>query len=57
MGRSTRKLENSKYKKFHKPKPHSMIYDFSIPNNKLLETQLRNRIKFYEESGELVKIV
>jgi superfamily II DNA or RNA helicase len=57
MGRSTRKLENSKYKKFHKPKPYSMIYDFSIPNNKLLETQLRNRIKFYEESGELVKIV
>jgi superfamily II DNA or RNA helicase len=57
MGRSTRKLENSKYKSYHKPKPHSMIYDFSIPNNKLLESQLRSRIKFYEETGEVVKIV
>jgi superfamily II DNA or RNA helicase len=57
MGRSTRKLENSKYKEYHKPKPYSMIYDFDVRGNKLLETQLRNRIKFYEESGELVKIV
>jgi len=57
MGRSTRKLENSKYKNFHKPKPHSMVYDFDVRGNKLLESQLKNRIKFYEETGELVKIV
>lgn len=51
MGRSTRKLENSKFKQFHKPKEHSMIYDFKVTNNFLLQDQLQKRIEFYKESG------
>lgn len=54
MGRSTRKLENSKYKDFHKPKPFTMIYDFHIQGQQLLEKQLKKRISFYEETGETV---
>lgn len=57
MGRSTRKLENSKYKQFHKPKPYSMIYDFDVKGNRILESQLKNRVKYYEESGQVVKFV
>jgi superfamily II DNA or RNA helicase len=57
MGRSTRKLEKSKYKEYHKPKLFSMIYDFDVKGNKILESQLKNRIKYYEESGQDVKIV
>ena len=57
MGRSTRKLEKSKYREYHKPKPFSMIYDFDVKGNKILESQLKNRIKYYEESGQDVKIV
>lgn len=57
MGRSTRKLEKSKYKDYHKPKPFSMIYDFDVKGNKILELQLKNRIKYYEESGQEVKFV
>jgi superfamily II DNA or RNA helicase len=57
MGRSTRKLEKSRYKALHKPKPYSMIYDFHVKDNKVLESQLKNRIKYYEETGQTVKIV
>lgn len=57
MGRSTRKLEKSKYKTFHKPKPYSMIYDFNVTGNGILESQLKKRIKYYEETGQVVKIV
>jgi superfamily II DNA or RNA helicase len=52
MGRSTRKLENSKYKHLHKPKPFCTIYDFDVKNQSILENQLKKRIKFYEETGE-----
>ena len=52
MGRSTRKLENSKYKHLHKPKPFCTIYDFDVKNQSMLEKQLEKRIKFYEETGE-----
>lgn len=50
MGRSTRKLEMSKYKNFHKAKPFTNIYDFKIRNNALLVKQLDTRIGFYEEA-------
>jgi superfamily II DNA or RNA helicase len=52
MGRSTRKLENSKYKHLHKPKPFCMIIDFNVEGNKILEKQLEKRIEFYKETGE-----
>lgn len=55
MGRSTRKLEISKFKDFHAPKPYSMVYDFDVSNNVILKKQLENRIAFYAESGGEIK--
>lgn len=54
MGRSTRKLENSKYKQFHKPKDYCTIYDFNVRKQPMLLKQLEKRIEFYEETGESV---
>lgn len=51
MGRSTRKLEISKYKDLHKPKPCSMIFDFRVKGIPMLDKQLAKRISFYQESG------
>jgi superfamily II DNA or RNA helicase len=51
MGRSTRKLEISKYKHLHKPKPCTMIYDFNVTNNIKLEKQLQQRKEWYKEAG------
>ena len=51
MGRSTRKLEISKFSKLHKPKPFAMIYDFNVTNNTKLEKQLDSRKGWYKESG------
>jgi len=55
MGRSTRKLEISKYASFHKPKPFTMIYDFRVTGQPILEQQLKKRIEYYEETGETVQ--
>lgn len=52
MGRSTRKLENSKFKGIHKPKPSTTIFDFNITNNKKLTSQLEKRIAWYKEANE-----
>jgi len=54
MGRSTRKLEISRYKGVHKPKPYSLIYDFDVQGQIILKKQLEKRIEFYEETGETV---
>lgn len=54
MGRSTRKLGISKYVGLHKPKPYTMIYDFDVINQPILEKQLKKRVKYYEETGEKV---
>ena len=54
VGRSTRKLENSQYKDFHKPKPHSLIFDFNVQGQPILSRHLQKRIEFYERSGEVV---
>lgn len=54
MGRSTRKLENSKYKHLHKPKLFCTVFDFNVLGQSILEKQLEKRIKFYEETGEIV---
>jgi len=51
MGRSTRKLELSRYKSLHKPKPYSQIFDFDVTNQTMLGKQLNKRIAFYEETG------
>lgn len=55
MGRSTRILEKSKFAEFHKPKPFTKIWDFSIRGQKILENQLKSRIKYYNESGGEIK--
>ena len=55
MGRSTRKLEISKYKDFHKEKLFTSIYDVRVKGQKILESQLKKRIEFYEESGGEIK--
>lgn len=54
IGRSTRKLENSIFKDKHKPKHFSLIFDFDVENNGLLQKQLNSRIGWYEETGESV---
>lgn len=55
MGRSTRKLDISKYAHLHKPKPFSRIFDFNIEGEPMLEKQLKKRIAFYKESnGEII---
>ena len=55
MGRSTRLLEKSKYKDFHKPKEFCRIFDVNIKNNIKLDKQLAKRIKYYKESGGEIK--
>ena len=57
MGRSTRKLEISKFKDCHAPKPFSHIVDFYIKNQPTLNNQLRKRIEYYRESGGEIKHV
>lgn len=51
MGRSTRRLEISKYKDFHVPKHCSMIFDFRVSGIPMFDKQLAKRISFYQESG------
>lgn len=55
MGRSTRILEKSIYKKYHEPKENAMIWDFNVKDCEILSNQLEKRISFYEESGEKVE--
>jgi superfamily II DNA or RNA helicase len=57
MGRSTRKLEISKFKAYHKPKPYTMIYDFNVTNNVKLRDQLDKRIDFYAEAAGDIKLL
>jgi hypothetical protein len=55
MGRSTRRLEISKFKDLHVPKPFCMIYDFRVSNIPLLDKQLIKRCEFYQEAGGEIK--
>jgi len=55
MGRSTRKLEISKFKHLHVPKPYTMVYDFRVKNIPLLDKQLIKRCAFYQEAGGEIK--
>lgn len=55
MGRSTRKLEISKFKAFHKEKPFTRIFDFRVQGQSVLEKQLQKRIAYYQESGGEIK--
>ena len=57
MGRSTRKLEKSKFKELHNLKPYSQIWDFHVKDQPILYSQLKKRISFYEETGEKVEWV
>lgn len=57
MGRATRKLEISKYKDKHVPKPFSKIFDFKIVNEPILDRHLNSRIQFYKESGGAIKFL
>ena len=56
MGRSTRWMKD-RYKKFHKEKTQSTIWDFNVEGQHILERQLRKRIEYYEETGETVNIL
>lgn len=57
MGRSTRKLEISRFKDFHNPKPYSTIYDFDVSSQHILLSMLKKRIGFYRESGGPIIVV
>jgi superfamily II DNA or RNA helicase len=54
VGRSTRQTDKSKYAQYHKPKLFCTIYDFNITNNETMMAQLEKRVKYYEQSGEIV---
>ncbi|HBI00544.1 MAG TPA: hypothetical protein DDY18_02865 [Flavobacterium sp.] len=51
MGRSTRKLEISKFKHLHQPKPYTMVYDFRVKNVPDLDKSLAKRCGYYKEAG------
>jgi superfamily II DNA or RNA helicase len=57
IGRSTRLLEKSKYKEFHKPKKFVTIVDFNVDNNESCKYQLEKRIEFYKEVTEDIQVV
>jgi hypothetical protein len=50
MGRSTRKLEISKFKHLHKPKPHATIIDFDVEGEFTLLRHLEERKGYYSEA-------
>lgn len=49
IGRSVRRLELSKYKDYHDPKPFSLIIDFNVLNQPVLYSMLKKRLQYYEE--------
>ncbi len=54
MGRATRRLEISKFKHLHNPKPFCMVYDFRVKGEAILDKQLIKRCGFYQEAnGEI----
>jgi superfamily II DNA or RNA helicase len=55
MGRSTRRLEISKFKHLHTPKPFTMVYDFRVRGVDQLDKQLIKRCGFYQEAGGEIK--
>ena len=57
MGRSTRKLEISRFKDLHNPKPYSTIYDFHVEGQHILSSMFKKRINFYKESGGSIVVV
>lgn len=56
MGRSTRWMKK-KYQKKHKEKTHSEIWDFDVEGQPILQRMLKTRIKYYEETGQKVKVI
>jgi len=54
MGRSTRKLEISKFKDLHPPKPFATIIDFNVVGQPILKKHLENRIEYYEEADGII---
>lgn len=57
IGRSVRKLELSPYKDKHPPKPKSIIWDFDVVNVPAMEYQLRERIRYYKDSGTAIETI
>ena len=57
MGRSTRILEKSKFKQYHKPKTCVYIYDYSVTNKDVLKRQIEKRISYYEQAGGTIKFL
>lgn len=57
VGRSVRKLENSKYADLHAPKPKSTIWDFNVDGVKVMERHLSTRLRFYKQSGTPIEFI
>jgi superfamily II DNA or RNA helicase len=57
IGRSVRKLDLSKYKEFHKPKPYSKIFDFRVSNVETLEILLKKRLSMYTEICDTINFI
>lgn len=57
MGRSTRLLYKSKYAHLHNPKPFTIIYDFNVNGEPILNKQLQKRINYYTEANGSINYV
>lgn len=55
IGRSVRKLENSKYKDNHKPKLVTKVWDFNVHDIKDMSRHLELREKWYRDATDNVK--
>ena len=56
MGRATRWMKD-KYAQFHKPKTHSKIWDVDVTGQRILDSMLKRRIGYYEETGETANLI
>ena len=55
VGRSVRKLDNSKFADRHPPKLKSIIYDFNVKGVEQMTRHLKTRVKFYKASGTVIE--
>lgn len=51
IGRMVRRLDKSRYAKYHPPKSVARLFDFDVEEIEMLHRHLQTRIKFYEATG------
>lgn len=51
IGRMVRRLDRSRFAKYHPPKKVARLFDFKVQGVDMMERHLATRVKFYEETG------